>query len=96
MSFRSAVVIGITATMAVAIAACGDDGDGAEDFIAEADQICTDAERETVGAIAEHGPIQSASDEAELLTDVVPIGEQTLESLRGLEAPDDVSSQFED
>jgi hypothetical protein len=78
------------------LSACGDDdGGGAEDFIADADEICKTEVQEINRLFAELGNPTGPEELAILLEDRIPISEQAISDLRELEPPEESSDDFE-
>lgn len=79
-------------------AACGggDEESASDDFVAQADEICTNSQRELVGVVEDLGPLESPEDEAERVSALNPIREQTLADLQALEPPEELSADYEE
>lgn len=88
-------IAGLAAVGAAAlIAGCGGGSDtsSADDFRAQADEICADA-NERIGALTEPGP---AAEVLPYLRAGLPIQAEELERIRALDPPEDLRADFEE
>ena len=79
------------------IAACGGDSDedSGDDFAAQADQICLEAQRETVEIARRLGPVTSDEDVIPRIEQFTPVREQAQADLEALEPSEDVAPAFD-
>jgi epoxyqueuosine reductase QueG len=88
-----ATLIGLVASAALAVGAgCGGDGLSREELVSEADTICAEYEAE----LAELAEPESLADFERLVQDAKPIVENGIESLRGLEPPEDLEDEYDE
>jgi hypothetical protein len=94
----SAFLLPLVVATAFGLAACGgDDSDDSDDYIADADAICTDAARQTADQLlARPGPPLDEQDFAEVLEGGRPVAEDALAQLEAIEVPDDVSADWDE
>ncbi len=95
MGFKH-LVLESAAVSLLALAACGGDGADTEDFIAEADQICTEAERERVDIALGRPILKTSEQEAAVLREIVPVHQREHDDLAALEPPEDASTEYSD
>ena len=95
-------LVGLALPLAVAaallIAACGgDDSNDSDDFIADADAICTDqAEQLRDIALAADVPPSDEKSVAQRYEQTVPVIEDAQSQLEDLEAPDELSDDYDE
>ncbi len=90
-----AIFIGLVSSTALAVATgCGGDGDrlSREELVSQADAICAEYEAELEG-LAEP---ESLADFERLVRDAKPIVENGIESLRGLEPPEELEDDYDE
>ncbi|HYY76887.1 MAG TPA: hypothetical protein VE644_11260 [Gaiellaceae bacterium] len=95
-----AILIGLVASAALAVAAgCGGDGGdrlSREELVSEADAICAEYEAELEAALEGLAEPESLEDFQRLVQDAKPIVENGIESLRGLEPPEDLEDEYDE
>jgi hypothetical protein len=79
----------------VGFSACGSSDPSADDFRAEADEICTEQVRGFQGVEAKLGSSTSLEEEAKLQKQLLPLRQKSLSELEEVEVPDDVAKQFD-
>lgn len=77
------------------ISACGSSEPSADDFRAEADEICTDQVVAFQGVEDKLGSSTSIEEEAKLQKTLMPLRQKSLSELEEVEAPKDVEKQFD-
>lgn len=105
MTKRSRVgVVVLVLVMAAAGAACSDDDDGggpgdrltAEQFTAQATQICTGLQDDVQGTFAELSPESDPADYQGVIAELVPLVDGAIEDLDGLRPPAEVEGRFDE
>jgi hypothetical protein len=94
-SLSAAIALAILVLGALVAAGCGDSGSSNEDFVAEADQICTQQTADSVKVEDRLGYPLSLEEGAEFQGELAPIRQEGLEQLEGLEAPDELADDWD-
>jgi hypothetical protein len=79
----------------VGISACGSSEPSADDFVAEADEICTEQVRGFQEVEDKLGSSTSLEEEAKLQKQLLPLRDKSLSELEEVEAPEDAAKQFD-
>jgi len=79
----------VVLALAFALAACGSSDSSTEDFRAEADEICVEQVRSFQEVEERLGTSTSIEEEAKLQQELLPIREESLADLEGVEAPEE-------
>lgn len=81
---------------ALAIAACGSSEPSAEDFRAEADEVCVEQVRDFQEVEDRLGSSTSLEEEAKLQKQLLPLREESLTSLEEIEAPEESAEAWKE
>ena len=92
--FRLAALLAAVLVV-LGLAACGSSEPSAEDFVAEADEFCVEQVRNFQKVEDRLGSSMSIEDEAKMQKELLPIREESLTSLEGVEAPEDSAKEWE-
>jgi hypothetical protein len=82
--------------LAFALSACGGSEPSAEDFQAEADEVCVEQVRSFQEVEDRLGSSTSLEEEAELQKELLPFREKAIAGLEEIEAPEDSEEAWED
>jgi hypothetical protein len=94
MSRRTICLISLVPVLA--LAACGGDDEGTDDFSADVDAVCTESAERINALFTEEGAPTNAEEAAALDAKFVDSRQQEIDELEALEPPEDVAAGYQD